>query len=74
MYDLRAEYGAAGPGDFRPVQVWHVVRDGEIEAICGHRLSSEAITRPIADWERVAHQHLCTPCRDAYRMALPPAG
>lgn len=68
-YELMAEYRPAPGG--REVHKWHVVHDGQRQALCGRALTSGSLVLPVSDLESL-YESRCEACRSGYITTFPP--
>jgi hypothetical protein len=55
------------PGDPARIARWHVVRQDQHAALCGHVLARDAWTLPIADRRAGSQGEVCASCWSRYR-------
>ncbi|TDC75827.1 hypothetical protein [Streptomyces hainanensis] len=69
---IRAEYeeDTDRTGADRPVKTWHMVRDGEAQAMCGRVLEPDARVLPDGEWGRQV-EYNCHTCGALYLREVP---
>ncbi|NUU20824.1 MAG: hypothetical protein HOV68_04795 [Streptomycetaceae bacterium] len=69
LNEMRAQHSPGSPPQVDTVDIWHIVHDGQLTALCGVELRSDAVTGKIDDWGNVP-QPCCTHCNAAYSEAI----
>lgn len=59
VYEMRAEY--APDATSGPVRRWHMTRNGDLSALCGHAVAADAETMSEDGWGKTLAPfcHLC---------------
>ncbi|QLE73093.1 hypothetical protein FGW37_17165 [Streptomyces rectiverticillatus] len=72
-HEMRAEYPEGlSPGQpDAPVKVWHMVRLGGTEAMCGRDLDPSSATQPSDAWGTAKGEPFCHSCAALYLREVP---